>query len=240
MTRELPAKYQTFSFYFQCIPCSTHNVKLCKKVPDIMSSWIITGFSVDPIAGLSLTKQPSTLTVFQPFLVTTNLPYSIKRGEVISIPVLVFNYMDVNQTAEVTLFNGEEEFEFVELYDGNQTDRMRNLETQKTKKVTVMSQIGVTVRFMIRALKVGLITIKVVGRTSLAGDSLEKQLLVEPEGVTQFRNQVLFVDLQSSNELKTTIEIDVPSHAVPDSTKIEFSVIGDILGTSIENLDKLM
>ena len=205
-----------------------------------MTSWIITGFSVDPIAGLSLTKQPSMLTVFQPFLVTTNLPYSIKLGEIISIPVLVFNYMDVNQTAEVTLFNDVEEFEFVEFYDGNQTDRMPNLETQKTKTVDVMSRSGVTVQFMIRALKVGHITIKVVGRTALAGDDLERQLLVEPEGVTQFRNQALFVDLRSSHEMKTTIEIDVPSHAARDSTKVEVSVMGDILGPSIENLDKLM
>ena len=205
-----------------------------------MTSWIITGFSVDPIAGLSLTKQPSTLTVFQPFLVTTNLPYSIKLGEVISIQILVFNYMDVNQTAEVTLFNDEEEFEFVESYDGNQTDRMRNLETLKTKTVVLMSHSRVAARFMIQALKVGHITIKVVGRTALAGDDLERQLLVEPEGVTQFRNQALLVDLQSSHELKTTIEIDVPSRAVPDSTKVEVSVIGDILGPSIENIDKLM
>ena len=205
-----------------------------------MTSWIISGFSVDPIDGLSLTKQPSTLTVFQPFLVTTNLPYSIKLGEVISIPILVFNYMDVNQTVEVTLFNDEEEFEFVEFYDGKPTDRMRNLETLKTKTVDVMSRSGVTARFMIRALKVGLITIKAVGRTGLAGDDLERQLLVEPEGVTQFRNQALLVDLQSSHELKTTIEIDVPSHAAPDSTKVEVSVMGDILGPSIENLDNLM
>ena len=208
-----------------------------------MTSEITTGFSVDAIAGLSLTKQPSTLTVFQPFLVTTNLPYSIKLGEVISIMVLVFNYMNVDQTAEVTLFNREEEFEFVDIDDeenSNQAKRMRFLETEQTKKVDVMSRSGVTARFMIRAVKVGLITIKVVGRTALAGDDLERQLLVEPEGVTVFNNQAKYVDLRSRRELKTTIEIDVPSYAVPESTKVEFSVIGDILGPSLENLDQLM
>ena len=84
---------------------------ISKKVPDTITSWIITGFSIDPNTGLGLTKAPRMLNVFQPFFVSTNLPYSIKRGEVVSIPVVVFNYMDVDQQAEVTLVNSENEFE---------------------------------------------------------------------------------------------------------------------------------
>ena len=206
-----------------------------------MTSWIISGFSVDPIAGLSLTKQPSMLTVFQPFLVTTNLPYSIKLGEVISIMVLVFNYMNVDQTAEVTLFNSEGEFEFVEINEkGNKVRKIRSLDTQRTKRILVKSQSGVTVPFMIRPLNVGHITIKVTGTTSMAGDGLERQLIVEPEGVTQYENKAVFIDLRSIPEFQTKISLVIPANAVPDSTKIKASAIGDILGPSIENLDKLM
>lgn len=43
-----------------------------------------------------------------------NLPYSVIRGEVVAIPVLVFNYFDDDITAEVILKN-EGEFEFADV-----------------------------------------------------------------------------------------------------------------------------
>lgn len=221
------------------IDSSTSNKTITKKVPDSITSWIITGFSVNPETGFGLTKQPSKLNVFQPFFVSTNLPYSIKRGEVVSIPVIVFNYMEDDQPAEVTLFNAEEEFEFVDVKnDGNRAKRA--IETERTKTVLVKSQSGATISFMIRPFKVGHITIKVVARTAVAGDGVERQLIVEPEGVTQFKNQAVLIDLRNTSELNSNISISIPSFAVPDSTKIEASAIGDILGPSIENLDKLM
>lgn len=215
---------------------------ISKKAPDTITSWIITGFSINPETGLGLTKQPSKLNVFQPFFVTTDLPYSIKRGEVVSIPFIVFNYMEDDQPAEVTLYNSEGEFEFVDIKDDGTEGKKtkREIETEKTKTILVKSQSGSTVPFMIRPFKVGHITIKVVAKTAIAGDGVERQLIVEPEGVTQFKNKAIFIDLRTSPEFKSNISISIPSYAVADSTKIEASAIGDILGPSIENLDKLM
>jgi CD109 antigen len=192
--------------------------------------------------GLGLTRQPTKLSVFQPFFVTTNLPYSIKRGEVVSIPVLVFNYMDSDHEAEVTLFNSDAEFEFTEVNeDENQVSRpKRSKELQRKKRVMVKSQSGVTVSFMIRPLKVGHIKIKVTGTTDVAGDGLERQLIVEPEGVTQFKNKAVLVDLRSGADFSTELSIEVPNNAVRDSTRVEVSAVGDILGPTLENLDMLM
>ncbi|CRK99838.1 CLUMA_CG013142, isoform D [Clunio marinus] len=215
---------------------------LSKKVPDTITSWIITGFSVDPITGLGLTKQPSKFNVFQPFFVSTNLPYSIKRGEVVAIPIVVFNYMEGDQRAEVTFFNEEKEFEFAEVNDDeNQVKRRkRAIETQRKKNINVKSQSGTSLSFMIRPLKVGHITIKVTANSAVAGDGVERQLIVEPEGVTQYKNEAVFIDLRNNPEFKTNISITIPPNAVPDSTRIEASAIGDILGPSIDNLDKLI
>lgn len=88
---------------------------ITKKVPDTITSWIITGFSVSPVYGLGLTRQPRKLNVFLPFFVSTNLPYSVKRGEVVSIPIVIFNYMESDQTADVTFHNTEQEFEFTDV-----------------------------------------------------------------------------------------------------------------------------
>ncbi|KAE8737042.1 Thioester-containing protein, partial [Frankliniella occidentalis] len=82
-----------------------------RAVPDSITSWVVTAFAVDPLYGLGLTPQPSKLTVFRPFFVTVDLPYSVVRGEVVSLPIVVFNYMDRDVTAEVTLEHaGELEF----------------------------------------------------------------------------------------------------------------------------------
>lgn len=214
---------------------------LTKKVPDTITSWIITGFSVDPITGLGLTRQPSKFNVFQPFFVSTNLPYSIKRGEVVAIPIVVFNYMDGDTRADVTLFNSDGEFEFAEVNDDdNQVRRKRETEPQRKKNVIVKAQSGTAVSFMIRPLKVGHITIKVTATSAAAGDGMERQLIVEPEGVTQYMNKAVFVDLRNNPEYKSNVTITIPRNAVPDSTRIEASAIGDILGPSIDNLDKLM
>jgi len=215
---------------------------LSKKIPDTITSWVITGFTVDPISGLGLTRQPSKFNVFQPFFVSTNLPYSIKRGEVVAIPIVVFNYMERDQKAEVTLFNSEGEFEFAEVNedDNKVRRRKRATEVQRSKNIVVKSNSGSSVSFMIKPLKVGHITIKITATSAVAGDGIERQLIVEPEGVTHYVNKAVFIDLRNNPEFKANISITIPRNAVPDSTKIEAAAIGDILGPSIDNLDKLM
>lgn len=150
--------------------------------------------------------------------------------------------MENDQTAEVTLFNSDKEFEFVEINDEENSihRKKRSLDAQRKKTVQIKSNDGVSVSFMIRPLKVGHITIKITAVSDFAGDGVERQLKVEPEGVTQFLNEAVFIDLRNNPSFKTNINITVPNNAVPDSTRVEASAVGDILGPSIENLDKLM
>lgn len=84
-------------------------------MPDTITSWVISAFSLSPSKGLGLTSKTSKVTVFKSFFVSLNLPYSVKRGEVVAVPIVVFNYLDTVQSAEVTLHNVDNEFEFVEL-----------------------------------------------------------------------------------------------------------------------------
>lgn len=221
------------TFIFDSLDLSEGKNILSKTVPDTITSWIITAFAVDPDTGLAIMEQPKKLNVFQPFFVSTNLPYSIKRGEVVTIPIIVFNYLDQDQEVKVSLFNDENEFEFAE------NGKMMT-ENKMTKSIEVKSNDGSTANFMVKPTKAGNIKIKVTAASPTAGDGLEQLLIVEPEGVTQFHNKALFIDLRNTKEFQTNFCIDIPENAVPDSTKIEVSAIGDILGPSIENLDKLM
>jgi CD109 antigen len=154
--------------------------------------------------------------------------------------MVVFNYMSTNQNAEVILLNDDKEFEFAEPNDDENSVENKPVEKRRQKRVVVKSNSGSSVSFMIRPLKVGFITIKVQASTPVAGDSIEKELKVEPEGKTYFVNKAIFLDLRNNPDFKTNLTINIPKNAIPDSTRIEASIIGDVLGPSIDNLDKLM
>ena len=64
---------------------------LSVTVPDTITSWIATAFAMSNSSGLGISK-PSSLKVFQPFFVSLTLPYSVIRGEEVSIIATVFNY----------------------------------------------------------------------------------------------------------------------------------------------------
>ncbi|XP_050081678.1 CD109 antigen-like isoform X3 [Anopheles aquasalis] len=211
---------------------------LKRKVPDTITSWIITGFSVNPVYGLGLTQRPRKLNVFLPFFVSTNLPYSVKRGEVVAIPIVVFNYMEDDLTATVVLENKEQEFEFADVE--NEIIDTSKVELSREKRLAVPANSGKTVSFMVKPKKLGHITIKVQATSDVAGDAVERQLLVEPEGLPQYVNKAMFVDLRATTEVKKEFEVEIPRNAVPDSTRIEVGVIGDVLGSTIQNLDSLI
>ncbi|XP_067624048.1 thioester-containing protein 1 allele R1 isoform X3 [Eurosta solidaginis] len=226
------------NWIFENFNTESNSFKLAKKIPDTITSWVVTGFSLNPKTGLALTTDPTKIQVFQPFFVSTNLPYSVKRGEVIAIPVIIFNYMDKALDAEVVMDNTDKEYDFTEAT--NEVEENAVDEIKRIKRVTIPSNTGKSVSFMIRPKKVGQVTLKITATTPLAGDAIHQSLKVEPEGVTQYENRAVFIHLKDKPEYADKLTVDVPAEAVPDSEYIEFAVVGDLLGPTLKNLDKLV
>ncbi|XP_005179179.1 alpha-2-macroglobulin isoform X3 [Musca domestica] len=213
--------------------------KLSKKIPDTITSWVVTGFAMNEKTGFAMAENPTKIKVFQPFFISTNLPYSVKRGEVISIPIVVFNYMEKSLDAEVTMENTDEEYDFTEATNDIEESVLE--EKQRTKSITVPSNGGQTVSFMIRPNKVGDITLKIKAISALAGDAIHQKLKVEPEGVTHYENHAIFVNIpDKQGSAKHELQAPIPKDAVLDSEYLEFSAVGDILGPTIKNIDKLV
>lgn len=80
-----------------------------------MTTWVISGFSLDPLHGLGLPTGPRKIKVSKPFAVTCDLPHSVQRGEVVSVPVVIHNYMNKDITTEVTIHNEHTMFEFADV-----------------------------------------------------------------------------------------------------------------------------
>ncbi|XP_044019727.1 CD109 antigen-like isoform X2 [Aphidius gifuensis] len=210
---------------------------LKRTVPDSITSWILSAFSVDSTYGLGLMDSSRKLRVFKPFFISVDLPYSVMRGEIVAIPIVVFNYMSRDTTAEVTLEHAGQ-FEFAEV--SNEVNDTPKLELFRKKTVQVKANSGSTVSFMIIPRELGYISIKVTAASKVAGDSVEHKLLVKAEGETQYRNRAVFLDLRNTRTIKTNISVDIPKNIVPGSEHVEISAVGDILGPSIPNLDNLI
>ncbi|XP_014247621.1 CD109 antigen-like isoform X2 [Cimex lectularius] len=210
---------------------------ITKTVPDTITSWIISGFSLDQVYGLGLSEAPQKLTVFRPFFVTTNLPYSIIRGEMISIPVVVFNYMDKDITAEVILENSGQ-FEFSDY--SNDVIESPKLELFRRKHINVGRQSGASTSFLITPKEVGYIDLKITAKSPLAGDAILKKLLVKPEGETLYKNKAVLLDFKTNKNIMKSFKLDIPVNVVPDSEYIEVAAVGDIFGPSMSNLESLI
>nr|ABC84589.1 TEP2 protein [Glossina morsitans morsitans] len=183
-----------------------------------------------------MTENPFKINVFQPFFIDVNLPYSVKRGEVIAIPVIIFNYMDKILDAEITIDNTDKEYDFTEVY--NEIEESILNAQKRMKRVSVPPNSGESLSFMIRPTVVADIELKINAISQLAGDAIHKKLKVEAEGVTQYKNQALFLNLEKPQE--ASLEVAIPTEAVKDSEYVEFSVVGDLLGPTVKNLNELV
>lgn len=73
---------------------------LAVKVPDTITSWVASAFALSNSSGLGI-SEPTSLKVFQPFFVSLTLPYSVIRGEEVSLIASVFNYESTCLTVSV-------------------------------------------------------------------------------------------------------------------------------------------
>ncbi|KAH8412667.1 hypothetical protein KR009_004419 [Drosophila setifemur] len=208
--------------------------KWVKTIPDTITNWVLTGFSLHPQKGLGITDEKVNIKTFQPFFVSVRLPYSVKRGEVISVPALVFNYLNKQLDVELTLDNQDGEYEFVDASNEVIGDQKR------TQTIRVGASEAAGANFLIRPKVIGNILLKFTAISPLAGDAVHKALKVIPEGITQYQNRAFFVNLKDTGAFKNTFELEVPEEIVPDSEHVEFGLVGDILGPVVKNLENLL
>jgi len=77
--------------------------------------------------------------------------------------------------------------------------------------------------------------------SSQAGDTVEQNLLVEHPGATERINRGFFIDLNSEkSQNRRNVTIAVPRNAIPESTRIEVSAVGDLIGSLVGNLNNLI
>ncbi|XP_001647863.2 CD109 antigen [Aedes aegypti] len=196
-------------------------------VPDSITSWYVTGFALSPTLGLGLMHAPRKFTVTKPFYMVANLPYSIKRGEVVRIQIMLFNFLNSDLTTDVTLFNKNDEIDFV--------DRLSNNPHFRTKAIIAPHNQVKSVSFLIKAKKLGEIAIKIEAVNQLESDGLEHMLRVTPESRLYEKTEARFIDLPTRNKTNFPITCNIPRDADPGSTKIEVFIDPPLMGFLAQN-----
>lgn len=228
---------------------NTGEFSMKRILPDTITSFLVSGFSVHPDTGLGIAVQQK-VTVFLEFFIKLFLPHSIRLGEVLKVDVSVFNYIPVGTrplTVSVSMMNDEiePEFEFVTATQSGNicyvTVLSKQMQKTQTQTVTVHKDSGSSTFFLIRALKSGSIKIKVRASTDTYEDEVERMMLVENEGMKISGNEGFLADLTNkrfdSKELTLSF---AEENVIKKSIVIEASVIGDLLGPALKNVHSLL
>ncbi|NXN90062.1 A2ML1 protein, partial [Bombycilla garrulus] len=203
-------------------------VSLQVTVPDAITEWNANAFCVAN-AGFGFSPLTS-LRVFQPFFVDVSLPYSVIQGETFRLRATVFNYLKDCIQVRTTLTETPELK--VDTCPGCQFTSCLCANTAKTFEWNVMAT---------RLEESHSLCGNRIAVTPLQGarDTVIKLLLVKVGGVLQEKTQNAFL-CPADNTLSEEFSLTLPAEVLEGSARVTFSVIGDIMGPALQNLDQLL
>ncbi|XP_052895644.1 thioester-containing protein 1 allele S3-like [Anopheles moucheti] len=207
--------------------------KMIETVPDMITSWYLTGFSIHPEYGLSIIKEPVQLTTAQSFYIVENLPYSIKRDEKTLFLFTLFSNLEEEYIVNVTLYNVANQMEFIG----------RPLEDLSyTKSVLVPPKVGIPVSFLVKARKLGEMTVRIKAtiNTNQESDALEKVIRVMPESLVEAKMQSQLFYFDTYQNQTFLMHLDFHKKADNGSKKIAFRLNPGQPTNIIDNLNNLL
>nr|NP_001178230.1 alpha-2-macroglobulin-like protein 1 precursor [Bos taurus] len=209
-------------------------------VPDTITTWKAMTFCTSQSKGFGLSPTVG-VTAFKPFFVDLTLPYSVVRGESFRLTATIFNYLKKCIRVQTNLAKSEE----------------YRVETQTATRAStcLCADEAKSYHWNITAVKLGhvnfTISTKILNSNELCGgqkafvplkggsDTLIKPVLVKPEGVLVEKTHSSLL-CPKGKVASESISLEVPVDVVPDSARAYVAVLGDIMGTALQNLDNLV
>ncbi|KAB0397099.1 hypothetical protein E2I00_015371, partial [Balaenoptera physalus] len=214
--------------------------ELAVKVPDTITEWKAGALCLSGTAGLGLSPTIS-LTAFQPFFLELTLPYSVVRGEAFTLKATAFSYVSRCIRVSVQL---EVSPAFLAIpVEKNEESHCVCGNKQKTVSwaVTPKSLGKVDFTATAEALQSQELCDNEVPHVPALGqkDTVVKPLLVEPEGIEKEETFNTLLCASETGEPEK-LSLKLPSNVVEGSARATHSVLGDILGSAMQNLQNLL
>uniref|UniRef100_A0A8C1NSJ3 Uncharacterized protein n=1 Tax=Cyprinus carpio TaxID=7962 RepID=A0A8C1NSJ3_CYPCA len=208
-------------------------------VPDTITSWETEAFCLSS-KGLGLAP-PAQLTVFQPFFLELSLPYSIIRGEIFELKATVFNYLSKCIMVKVTPAPSSDYTLKASADDQYSSCLCAN--GRKTFKwiltPSVLGVMNITVSAEAEASQTvcdnEIVSVPERGRI----DTVTRSLLVQAEG-TEKTETYSWLFCPKGDSLSEEVNLTLPKDVIAGSARSSVSVIGDILGRALRNLNGLL
>ncbi|XP_008561491.1 PREDICTED: alpha-2-macroglobulin-like protein 1 [Galeopterus variegatus] len=209
-------------------------------VPDAVTEWKAMTFCTSPSRGFGLSSTVG-LTAFKPFFVDLTLPYSVVRGETFRLTATIFNYLKDCIRVQTNLAESDEYQ--VEPWADSRASSCLCADEAKTYHWNITATKLGPVNFTIGT--------QILDSSELCGghkgfvpkkgrsDTLIKPVLVKPEGVLVEKTHSSLLCPQGKVGSES-FSLDLPADVVPDSAQASVTVLGDIMGTALKNLDSLV
>jgi hypothetical protein len=180
---------------------------------DSITTWRVTASAVSADGLLGATQAP--IRVFQPFFVDLNLPVTLTRGDEVSIPTVVYNYLDMAQTVELTLAKAA----WFEALDDS------------VKRLDLAAGEVRSVAYRLRVTRVGNHQLQVTAQGNGVADALKKTIEVVPDGrrIEQVVNGTL--------RQPAVVNLTVPDQAIEGSAKVFVKLYPSGFSQLVEGLD---
>ncbi|NXW49381.1 OVOS protein, partial [Nyctiprogne leucopyga] len=217
---------------------STGKASISYTIPDTITEWRASAFCVEESVGFGMST-PATLTTFQPFFVDLTLPYSIIRGEEFLLRANVFNYLNHCIKINVSL---SDSLDYQTKLISPEDDGCVCAKQRKTYVWNIFPK------------EIGNIAFSVTAETKddeACGDKAPRNnsidyrdtqirtLVVEPEGIRREKTQNSLICTKDDAVIQD-VALDLPTNVVEGSPRASFFVVGDIMGTAMQNLHQLL
>ncbi|XP_061165104.1 CD109 antigen-like [Saccostrea echinata] len=205
-------------------------------VPDSITTWVVTAFVVNSKSGLGLHANPVNIKVFKPLFVSLTMPFSVTRGELVVLQANVFNYLE-RDVRVLVIINKNESFKNLVTY----------IQDNQVKKGRFSAKVGRTfnmsageiypVYFPIIPTETGDLLINITVISTGPSDAVIRYLKVEPEGMEKEINNTVLINTVNTGTFSKDVEISFPQNTVAGSRRIRTSIIGNVIGSSLNGLD---
>ncbi|XP_028616918.1 alpha-2-macroglobulin-P [Grammomys surdaster] len=219
---------------------STGVAEMEVTVPDTITEWKAGAFCLSNDTGLGLSPVID-FQAFQPFFIELIMPYSVIRGETFMLKATVMNYL---QTCIRVVVQLEASPDFLAApEEKEQKSHCICMNERYTASWAVIPKSLGNVNFTVSA---EALNSKERCRNEVPvvpehgkKDTIIKSLLVEPEGLEK---EVTFNSLHCpmGAEVSEQISLKLPSNVVEESARASVTVLGDILGSAMQNTQDLL
>ncbi|XP_071089780.1 alpha-2-macroglobulin-like protein 1 isoform X1 [Haliotis cracherodii] len=218
----------------------TGELELRKTTPHTITRWVGNTICTSQSAGVGVAPMTS-LTTFQPFFLSIHLPYAAVRGERLPLHVTIFNYLEKCLYMQVNVETGDDITLTVRdhlklpfcLCGGKSKTQSYYISAKEVGKLPVVARAEIVP---------GTCDNNVEPDTEYIGlsDAVKRELFVKVEGVTQEYTKSLYICPKDFDVTREEVELPLPEDIVRDSARGHVSVIGDIMGPALSNLDNLV